>query len=82
MIRLALCTIVALLVGAFGVLICVTIQYILDESGASTWIRDMLWAPFRGIGKFFAGLKDFTSMFYQENCPHITIISEEESILE
>ena len=39
-------------------------------------------APFKWIGKGIVELCEFISVFYEENCPPITIISEEEEKIE
>ncbi len=38
--------------------------------------------PFRWIGDGWIGLCEFVSMFYEENCPPIKLVSKEEAVVE
>lgn len=42
----------------------------------------ILAVPFKWIGNGFVSLYEFVSMFYEENCPPIKLVSEEEAIVE
>ncbi len=86
-----------ILIGAIlvtGVVMLVRRFKVVQTCGSAAWegavacsppfvlLVGMVCAPFKWIAKGFMNAKEFVEVFYEENCPPISIVSDDEAAIE